>query len=140
MKKTDRIHFIIYTEPRSKKNSQQIAMNKKTGVRFVVQSETYKRFEKECKSDLYPIQQSLKEPINYPINIKCLFYKSTKHKCDLTNLLEAIDDVLVKDKIIEDDNYNILVSHDGSRVFVDKDNPRIEITISKLEEDIKKVS
>ncbi len=114
----------IPIEPRSKKNSQQVAFNHKTGRRFIVQSENYKKFEKECGKYLPKIT-----PIDYPVNIKCLFYKGTKRKCDLTNLLEAIDDILIKYKVIEDDNYTIVQSHDGSRVFYDKDNPRIEIEI-----------
>lgn len=118
------IKFTIHTEPRSKKNSQQIAVNRKTGGTFIVQSERYKKFEKDCAKDIPKV-----ETINHPVNIKCLFYKSTRQRCDLLNLLEAVDDVLVKYKVIEDDNYNIVESHDGSRVYVDKDNPRIEVEI-----------
>ena len=47
----------------------------------------------------------------------------------MTNLLEAIDDVLVKYGVIEDDNFNIVQSHDGSRVLYDKGNPRTEVYI-----------
>jgi hypothetical protein len=36
---------------------------------------------------------------------------------------------LVKHKIIQDDNYTIVKSHDGSRVYHDKSNPRVEIEI-----------
>ena len=93
---------------------------------FIVQSERYKKFEKDCAKDIPKI-----ETINRPVNIKCLFYKSTRQRCDLLNLLEAVDDVLVKYKVIEDDNYNIVESHDGSRVYVDKDNPRIEVEINE---------
>lgn len=32
-----------------------------------------------------------------------------------------------------DDNSQIIVSHDGSRVLYDKDNPRTEVTISPYE-------
>lgn len=58
----------------------------------------------------------------------------TARPCDLTNLLEAVDDVLVKGKIIADDNYKIVAGHDGSRVFVDKDNPRTEIFIEEIDD------
>ena len=56
----------------------------------------------------------------------------TKRKCDLTNLLEAVDDVLVKHGIVADDNYTIIESHDGSRVLYDKENPRTEIYIDEV--------
>lgn len=58
----------------------------------------------------------------------------TKRKCDLVNMLEAIDDVMVKAGLIEDDNYSIVVSHDGSRVLYDKNAPRTEIEITRLED------
>lgn len=57
----------------------------------------------------------------------------THRRVDLTNLLEAIDDVLVHTRVLEDDNSNIIVSHDGSRVLYDKENPRTEVYISRYE-------
>ena len=54
---------------------------------------------------------------------------------DLTNLLEAADDVLVKYGVLADDNSNIIVSHDGSRVMYDPKFPRTEIIIKTLEEE-----
>ena len=53
--------------------------------------------------------------------------------CDLTNLLEAIDDILVSYGVLSDDNFTVIVSHDGSRVYIDKENPRTEITIESIE-------
>lgn len=53
---------------------------------------------------------------------------------DLTNAEEAIDDILVHYGILADDNCNVLVSHDGSRVLYDKDDPRTEIEIYALED------
>jgi Holliday junction resolvase RusA-like endonuclease len=73
--------------------------------------------------------------IDYPVNVKCLFFMKTRRKVDLTNLLEAVDDVLVYYGIVVDDNYKVIAGHDGSRVMVDKDNPRTEIYITALEDD-----
>ena len=58
----------------------------------------------------------------------------TRRRVDLVNLLEATDDVLVHYGVLEDDNSNIIVSHDGSRVFYDKENPRTEIYIETIKE------
>ena len=71
--------------------------------------------------------------INDPVNIKAIFYMDTKRRVDLTNLLEAIDDTLVKANVIADDNRNIIAGHDGSRVMYCRDNPRIEIDITRME-------
>lgn len=70
--------------------------------------------------------------IDKPVNVKCLFYMPTRRKCDLTNLLEAIDDILVKTGVLADDNYTVVAAHDGSRVYYDKDNPRTEIYINQM--------
>lgn len=119
------IKFTIPITPVSKKNSQRIV---KAGNKFILlPSKAYVDYEQQVG---YFIPK-LNKPIDYPINVKCLFYMPTHRKCDLTNMLEAIDDVLVKYKLIEDDNYTIIVSHDGSRVFYDKANPRTEIIIEK---------
>ena len=75
-----------------------------------------------------------RQKINFPVSVKCLYYMSTKRRPDLTNLLEATDDILVYYGVLEDDNYNIIASHDGSRVYVDKNNSRTEVFIEPFEE------
>ena len=42
--------------------------------------------------------------------------------------------MLVKFYILADDNRDVVASIDGSRVFYDKENPRVEILITPLEE------
>lgn len=64
------------------------------------------------------------------MNVKAVFYMNARRKVDLTNLLEACDDILVKYEVLADDNCLIVASHDGSRVFYDKENPRTEIEIT----------
>lgn len=61
-----------------------------------------------------------KTNIDYPVNIKVTFYVPDKRKRDLTNLENAIADILVKYKVIADDNYNIIQSWDGSRIIYEK--------------------
>ena len=120
------MEFIIPIEPRTKKNSQQICINKYTGKPFISPSKKYKEFERAA---LWYIERI---GIDYPVNIKALFYMKTQRRVDLTNLLEALDDVLVKGGMLVDDNSQIIVSHDGSRVLYDKNNPRIEVYIEAI--------
>lgn len=114
--------------PRTKKNSMQIIRVRNRQV--IIPSKLYKEYEAKCEWYLPPLE----EPINYPVNVMCLYYMPTRRRVDLNNLLEATTDVLVKYGVIEDDNYHIVASHDGSRVFYDKENPRTEIIITRLEE------
>ena len=44
------------------------------------------------------------------------------------------DDILVYYGILKDDNFMIVAGHDGSRVKVDRVNPRTEIFITRMEE------
>ena len=108
-----------------KKNSQQIIINKATGRPMIIQSKRYREYEKKCGWFI----QGKGEKINEPVTVKCLFYMPTKRRVDLTNLLNAILDILVKYEVIADDNSNIVYSTDGSRVLYDKENPRTEVTI-----------
>lgn len=113
--------------PRTKKNSQRIVIVH--GRPLIMPSKLYKDYEKEVSQFLI----KLDEPINYAVNVKCIYYMPTLRRVDLTNLLECTDDVLVKYGVLEDDNYHIVESHDGSRVYYDKISPRTEIEISKKE-------
>ena len=70
-----------------------------------------------------------KEPISCEIRIVYRIYTETKRKVDDLNLFASLDDLLVKEKIIKDDNRNIIRCRDGSRVYYDKQNPRAEIYI-----------
>lgn len=122
------IKFTIPLPPISKKNSQQIFRPNGMNRPIIVPSKKYKEYEEEAQ---YYIPKNIF--INAPVNIKCLFYMPTKRKCDLTNLLEAIDDVMVRAGLLEDDNYTIIESHDGSRVLYDKVYPRTEVYIEASE-------
>ena len=116
----------IPIEPRTKKNSQQIVMCK--GRPIIIPSKQYKDYEKQALNFL--IFNTM--VIDYPVNVECHFYMKTRRKVDLVNLLESVCDVLVRAGILEDDNSSIVVSHDGSRVHYDKENPRTEIIIKEV--------
>ena len=122
------IHFTIPLIPISKKNHQQILKNK-YGRPFIAPSKQYRDYERDALWFI-PKRDRL---IDYPCNVKCLFYMPTKRLCDLTNMLESIDDVMVKAGLFKDDNYRIIAAHDGSRVLYDKDNPRTEVYIERVE-------
>ena len=94
-------------------------------------SEQYENYEEAAL--WYVPRQSAS--IDSPVNVKCLFYMPTARSCDLTNLLEAIDDIMVKAGLLKDDNYKIIAAHDGSRVHIDRSNPRTEVYITNFTEE-----
>lgn len=124
------IHLTIQGVPRTKKNSQRICTNKKTGRPFITPSTAYKKYAKIAGSY---ISGMMRQKIDYPVNVKCVYYMPTRRAVDLVNLLEASLDILVKYGVLADDNSNIVVSHDGCAVKHDKDNPRVEIYITRKE-------
>ena len=116
--------IIIPIAPITKKNHQQII--KAGGRRMVIPSNQYKQYEADCMPFIRPIG------IDYPVNVKALYFMPTRRRVDLVNLHEALCDVLVKYGVIKDDNSKIVASMDGSRVLYDKQNPRTEVYIEQV--------
>lgn len=123
--------YIISLPPITKKNSQQILTNHRTGKPFIAPSSAYKRYEEQA---IYFLTSKPKTPLAGRYRVTAAFYMPTRRSVDLTNLLEAAHDTLVAAKILADDNNTIIASVDGSRVLYDKENPRTEIIIQELNE------
>lgn len=126
------LKFTIPLVPITKKNHQQIRRSFSTGKPYISQSEQYKQYENDA---LWLIPKR-GIAIDFPVNVKCLFYVPTRGRCDLVGHLQSIDDILVKAGVLADDNYRIIASHDGSRVLVDKNAPRTEVEIWRMEETV----
>ena len=128
-----RIHFTIPLPPVTKKNHPQVinrSVNGKT-VPMVIPSKQYRQYEKDAGVFIRPRNAN----INYPVNVKALYYMPTRRRVDLVNLHSALHDVLVHYAVVEDDNCRIIASTDGSRVLYDKENPRTEVWIEAVEEE-----
>lgn len=119
--------FVIPLPPVTKKNNSCVYYNKSTGKPFICPSERYRQYEKDFMLLCPPIPM-----IDYPVNVKALYYMPTKRKVDLINLHSALHDSLVAANVLLDDNCSIIKSTDGSRVFYDKINPRTEVSITKF--------
>lgn len=124
------MRIILRGKPITKKNSQEIVLigppHKKRPI--IVPSRKYKEYEESC---LVQITGDKRLNIDYPVNVRCVYFMQTHQRVDLTNLLEATDDILVAAKVLADDRSTILHSHDGSRVKYDKRDPRVEIEITE---------
>lgn len=116
---------------KSKKNHQKIVINPRTHKPLIIQGDWYRQFEKDCG---YYLKRYSGLKINYPINLKCTFIVPDRRKKDIVNLLNAIQDILVKYEVIEDDNYNIVAGIDGSRIIYEKGVEKTIIEITKMED------
>ena len=122
--------IILRGDPRTKKNSQRLVP---VGGRMIpITSRAFADYQEAC---LRQITGDKRKGIDCPVNVRCVYYMATRRKVDLTNLLEATDDILVKGGVLHDDNSGIIASHDGSRVYYDKQHPRTEIMIDWAKED-----
>ena len=129
------MHFVLYGDPRTKKNSRRhVTVQKLTGAEYTMPlpSKQFSAYEKDC---LKQITGNQRRRITTPVNVKAVYYMQTRRKVDLVNLLEGTCDILRDAGVVEDDNRNVIASTDGSRVFWDKKNPRVEITSTDADPD-----
>lgn len=135
------MEFTIPVEPRTKKNHQEIRVNKRSGKRYVSTSKQYKMYCQETAYTLNRIRCRLHMDgvILGPVNVKAIYYMGQRRIVDISNLHECLHDVLVASGILADDSCRVIVGTDGSRVRYDKKNPRTEVTITPVtnEEDLK---
>lgn len=122
--------YTIPGQPITKKNSMRLVYAK--GRMIPLPSKQFVDYEREAEYSLRPLPD---KPIDFPVEVKCIYYMPTKRKCDLTNLMEATHDILVKCGVLADDNFSVIESVDGSRVLHDKENPRVEIYIEEIKHD-----
>ena len=115
--------------PRTKKNSQRII--RRGRYASILPSEAYIEYAGDCGVQLLA-QRATTAGIDYPVNVRCVYYMPTRRKVDLVNLLEATCDILKDNFVVIDDNAGIIAGHDGSRVLYDKQNPRVEIEITRI--------
>lgn len=123
------IKITIPGTPITKKNSQRIARTA-NGRPFILPSKKYKEYEETAG---YYIKHK-EIMVSDPVCVRCVYFMPTRRRVDLCNLLEASCDILTRYRVIADDHSGIVASHDGSRVEYDKENPRVEITITEVGE------
>lgn len=132
-------HIIIYGNPFIKKNSQRTIWHKYLKRIIVVYSANYNAWKKDSMMQLglssrgkWRVVEDRPEGIDFPVIMKCHFYVKDNIRRDMSALYEGIQDVLVEAKVLKDDNFKIIAGHDGSRVFIDKENPRIELWLQEV--------
>lgn len=71
------IRYTIPLVPVSKKNSQQIMVNRKTGKPFIMPSQKFRQYERDARIFLRPIPA---EPIDRPVEIEYKFWMPTRRR------------------------------------------------------------
>lgn len=125
----DCVTIVLPGKPETKKTSNQIAFNRKTGRRFILPSKAYLAWEKKCCWLLTLLWRHA--PIDYPMHVKARFYRDLRP--DLDNLKHGVADVLQKAGVIKNDR--LIKSWDGSRLIKSKET-RVEVSIYRYVEEI----
>lgn len=138
------IELTVEGHPYVKKSNQKVQMRGRHQVK--VNTPSYNRWHSSAVQQLADLgydpqfkmrrkyDRTLKGKIDYPINLQCRFFMQSNGRVDLSALYEGIQDVLVEVGLLDDDNWRIVASHDGSGVQKDADRPRIEVTITTKED------
>lgn len=122
--------LVVIGPPRTKKNSQRIVVNKRTGRPLIIQSAHADGWEKTAVLQLRA-QWVGRRTLGGPIHVRALVFREVASG-DLINYLSAISDALERADVIVNDRQ--IVSWDGSRPLKDAARPRVEITISETED------
>lgn len=123
------MNMVLYGDPRTKKNSPRLFIRNRRAC--MLPSKAYCNYEKLCLSQIHESQRIM---LDRRINLRAIYYMQTRREVDLGNLLASTCDILVKAKVLKDDNAKIVATHDGSEVRYDKDLPRVEITFTFKED------
>lgn len=109
----------------SKKNSRCLFV--RGGKLMNIPSAKYAAWHKESSKQ---IPAAAKQSLAKVFSIEIDFYAPDKRSADLTNKAESIMDLLVDNKVIEDDNWYVVDRVVLNFKGVDKLNPRAEVHIN----------
>lgn len=126
--------FTIIGSPRTKKTSQQIAKNRRTGSMFIVSDPVKKKYQQTAVEQLTAQLAEMREygawiPFDGPVQVRATFYRD-KNLGDLVGYFQMLADCLEKSCVVVNDR--LIMSWDGSRMTKDSDNPRTEVEITTL--------
>ena len=120
------MRFTILGPPRTKKNHQRIGRVR--GRPVIFQARTAEGWEEIAVIQLRAVWK-LRPPCPTPVAMRAMVYRE-KDTGDLGNYLAAICDALERAGIVENDR--LIQSFDGSRLRLDRENPRVEIDLEAM--------
>jgi len=120
---------MIFAAPRTKKTHSRIVM---AGNRpRLLPSATFAAWNRIAQLQLAKFRAStfVQLPLTEPVTVAAMFYRD-KNTGDLVNYMQALADALQEGGIVKNDSQ--IRIWDGSRLLVDKDNPRVEVWIREI--------
>jgi Holliday junction resolvase RusA-like endonuclease len=123
--------------PRTKKTHNRIILVKSRGRkprRVVMPSEQWEAWAKVATLGIAGQLRKLAVGIcplpDRAYNCAAIFYRDA-NRGDAVGFFQGLADVLERAGVVSNDKW--IVSWDGSRLFVDRKNPRVELTLSEVD-------
>jgi Holliday junction resolvase RusA-like endonuclease len=132
----------LYGELYSKKNSKRIIRNRNTGKSMIISSQAYQdseldflyQLENDVNKTNWELMLKANQDIygnQYPLHLNFKIYRQTKRSFDYNNIIQGLQDLMVKAEYLPDDNANYLIPS-FTPYEVDKHNPRVILSIDGL--------
>ena len=99
--------------------------------KMLINSKTVMKYIKDTDSQYKSMRSKFEEMtagLDMPVVVSFKFIRGTKHRFDYINPAQTVQDLMVKNKWIEDDNMNYIIPHFEPYEY-DKENPGVEIRI-----------
>ena len=120
--------FTLKSAPRTKKNHGIITTRGKSPR--MLPSKQFSAWNRIAQVELARVRADSRGfPIEFNVNVRAWFYRDAE-RGDACNFYEALADALQEGRIVVNDSQ--IVSWDGSRLLVDKENPRVEVWITEI--------
>jgi Holliday junction resolvase RusA-like endonuclease len=126
------LKLVLPGQPFTKKNSQRIIVNRRTGKPLILPSKRYREYaDAACRH----LKAQYRGPaFEGPVEVCAVYYLASRSRWpDLVGLLQATGDILEEAGVITNDRN--IVSWDGSRIAGVSENPRAEIEIREVSDE-----
>lgn len=124
---------VIPGRPITKKNSGRLIRAK--GRVIPIPSKAVEKWTRAAVKDIRAAaRRAGLSPMAWPVSMRALFFRSVSVDApgDLQNYINAACDALQHGGAVTNDQF--IRAHDGSRLRYDKARPRVEITLSVMDE------
>lgn len=123
--------------PRTKKTHNRIILVKRRGQRprrIVMPSEAWENWAKVAVIRIAAVSAGMKAEYPFPLpdrayNCAAIFYRDA-NRGDAVGYYQGLADVLERAKVVSNDKY--ITQWDGSRLLIDRENPRVELVITEV--------
>jgi len=114
------------------KKNNRIGIRTKQGRNINIPSKAYTTWENKAINEM---REQKIMPIDWVFHLHYDFYFDSLRNRDLSNVIQSFEDMSVKYWLFEDDNWKVM-NEISIKGYLDRADPRMEVTITKIAESI----